>query len=155
MIRIHNPTYDIDVRMDDREAGSVIEFLLDTMEARVPADPAEAPAVRSTEIIPEPFGAGDRREFLHVSDADKAYFTGGEWRFISRLIWLLRSELICPNLRVNAWVKDDGTRGVELLTAERAAIISLPYGCDKKTILKAVMEKVALLYRKQHDEEKS
>lgn len=154
MIRIHNPTYDIDVRMDDREAGSVIEFLLDTMEARLPADPAEAPGVRSTEIIPEPFGAGDRREFIHVSDADKAYFTGGEWRFLARLIWLLRSELITPNLRVNAWVKDDGTRGVELLTADRAAIVSLPQQCSREQLLKAVVPKIAELYRNQNDEAK-
>ena len=154
MIRIHNSTYDIDATMNDREAGSVIEFLLDTMEARVPDAPASAPAVRSTEIIPEPFGAGDRREFFNVSDADNAYFTGGEWRFLARLTWLLRSELICPNLRANAWVKADGIRGVELLTAERSAIIKLPYGCSKGKILKAVIEKAAELYQKQHKEAK-
>ena len=155
MIRIHNLTYDIDVTMNDREAGAVIEFLLDTMEARVPAAPAEEPAIRSTEIIPEPFGTGALREWLTVDDTDKAFFTGGEWRFLARLIWLLRSELITPNLRAEAWVKDDGTRGVRLITAERSGSISLPHGCGRNDILKAVLRKVSDLYQKQHEDPES
>lgn len=152
MIRIHNPIYDIDVTMSARESGSVIEFLLDTMEARIPDAPAETPSVYRTEIIPEPFGTEDPRGWISVTDSDKAYFTGGEWRLLGRLLYLLRSELVCPNLRVNAWVKDDGTRGVQLLTADRSATVTLPNVCSREYLLKAVMQKTADLYRNQKND---
>lgn len=159
MIRIFSEGnhYSVDAHLSDREAGTVLEYILDMMEER-PPEPGtrtEEPVERATEILPEAFQYDGISVHVWVEESDCTFFTAGEIRMLARLIWLLRTEEIIPDLTANACVREDGARAVQLLTGDRTVYVEVPAVYGSTGVFQAVTEKILWLLTLSQDEAQS
>lgn len=134
MIQINSDVYTADLHMSEAEAGILMETALDLMESRGQTGSQEEPRKISTEILAEEIPVWGPYEIRLASSC----FTGGEWMFIGRTVYLLNEVPEFKGLRVMAYTRPDGERGLDMRLNNRRASVVLPPDCGEHYILKGI-----------------